>query len=87
MTQPDTSAVPDWSTVAAGWDKFRDRVERFKAGLTARMLEELALQPGEKVLELGAGTGEFSRRLADAVGEEGTVLTSEIGQATCRERG
>lgn len=68
----------DWSTVSAGWDKHRDRLEALKAGLSDRMLVGIALKPGESVLELGGGTGEFAKRLASVVGPGGRVVASDV---------
>ncbi|MFL6237967.1 MAG: class I SAM-dependent methyltransferase [Actinomycetes bacterium] len=80
MTTDTTSThyTVDWSTVAEGWDAYRDSVERMKTGLSARLLAGLALRQGERVLELGAGTGEFARRLAAEVGEQGHVLATDV---------
>jgi len=68
----------EWTDVAPGWDVHRDRVERMKAPLTAELLTSLALRPGEHVLELGAGTGEFAQVLADAVAPGGRVLATDL---------
>lgn len=76
-TTQDTQAL-DWSTVAEGWDRNRDRVEAMKAQLTAALLAGLRLAPGERVLELGAGTGALARRLAEAVRPGGTVIASDV---------
>lgn len=78
MTGSDTAEVVDWSPVAVGWDKHRDTIETMKAGLTERLLESLALQPGEVVLELGAGSGELAKRLSQAVGATGHVVASDV---------
>ena len=79
MAASDTAAFNvDWSTVSAGWDKYRDRLETIKATLSDHMLTGVALQPGETVLELGGGTGEFAKRLAAAVGSAGHVVASDI---------
>lgn len=42
------------------------------------MLEQLALSPGLRVLEIGAGTGYNAALLDQLVGEEGSVTTVEI---------
>jgi protein-L-isoaspartate(D-aspartate) O-methyltransferase len=46
--------------------------------LVASMLEELDVQPGHRVLEIGAATGINAALLAELVGPTGTVLTIEI---------
>jgi len=38
-----------------------------------RILETLALQPGQNIADIGAGGGYFSLRFADVVGEKGKV--------------
>lgn len=79
MTANDTTPqTVEWGTVAAGWDRNRAMVETMKAGLTERLLAFLTLQPAERVLELGAGTGELAALLADAVGDGGDVLASDV---------
>ena len=59
-----TTTTFDWTSVAPSWSSHRAHVEQMKDGLTRELLESLDLQPGERVLELGAGTGDLARRLA-----------------------
>ncbi len=49
--------------------------------LHARCLDGLALQPGETVLHVGAGTGYYTSILASLVGPTGSVLAYEIEPA------
>lgn len=46
-----------------------------------RIVEAAALQPGERVLDAGAGTGALTRPVAEAVGPEGRVYAVEIDSA------
>jgi protein-L-isoaspartate(D-aspartate) O-methyltransferase len=46
--------------------------------LVFQMLEALALKPGERVFEIGTGSGWNAALMAYLVGEEGEVVTSEI---------
>ncbi len=46
----------------------------------AIMLEQLGLEPGHKVLEIGAGTGYNAALMAQLVGETGKVITMDIDQ-------
>ena len=45
---------------------------------TDRVIETLALAPGARVADIGAGDGYFSFHLADAVGPEGRVYAVDI---------
>ncbi|MFF6995748.1 methyltransferase, FxLD system [Streptomyces sp. NPDC008313] len=47
-------------------------------GVVALMLDQLDAQPGERILELGAGTGYNAGLLAHLVGENGNVTTLDV---------
>ncbi|MBY8846194.1 methyltransferase, FxLD system [Streptomyces sp. SP2-10] len=47
-------------------------------GVVALMLDQLEAQPGERILELGAGTGYNAGLLAHLVGESGHVTTLDV---------
>ncbi|MEV6984659.1 methyltransferase, FxLD system [Sphaerisporangium sp. NPDC051017] len=47
-------------------------------GVVASMLEQLDVQPGDRVLEIGAGTGYNAALLAELTGPEGHVVTVDI---------
>jgi protein-L-isoaspartate(D-aspartate) O-methyltransferase len=46
--------------------------------IMAIMLEQLGLEPGQRVLEIGAGTGYNAALLAQIVGADGAVVTIDI---------
>lgn len=48
--------------------------------IMAVMLEQLALEPGQRVLEIGAGTGYNAALMRHIVGERGSVITLDIDQ-------
>ncbi len=48
--------------------------------IMAIMLEQLDLQPGQRVLEIGAGTGYNAALMAHIVGETGQVIAVEIDE-------
>ena len=50
--------------------------------IMAIMLEQLALEPGHRVLEIGAGTGYNAALMAHIVGNTGQVVTVDIDQDT-----
>jgi protein-L-isoaspartate(D-aspartate) O-methyltransferase len=53
-------------------------------GIMAEMLDHLRLEQGQRVLEIGAGTGYNAAILARAVGDEGRVVTVELDPDTAR---
>ncbi len=48
--------------------------------IMAIMLEQLGLEPGHRILEIGAGTGYNGALMAQLVGEAGTVVAVEIDE-------
>lgn len=46
----------------------------YSAKYTQAVLALLDPQPGERIVDLGCGTGELTRQIADAVGPEGSVV-------------
>jgi protein-L-isoaspartate(D-aspartate) O-methyltransferase len=57
--------------------------------IVAIMLQQLRVEPGMRVLEIGAGTGYNAALLAELVGPSGAVTTVDIGEeiaAEARER-
>jgi ubiquinone/menaquinone biosynthesis C-methylase UbiE len=62
---------------AADW---LERAEREKEERPDLLLPALKLRQGEAVADIGAGTGYYTRRLANLVGTNGTVYAVEIQQ-------
>ena len=55
----------------------QQRLSRLNDLLNRACLRELALRPGEKVLDVGSGLGQFTREIARAVGPDGRVVGIE----------
>lgn len=61
--------------LGAGW---LERPERDREEKPAALLRALDLKPGQRVADIGAGSGYFSRRLSPWVGDEGEVLAVDV---------
>jgi SAM-dependent methyltransferase len=78
-----------WEQTAAGWGRVADRVRDWTVHLTTQMVEALALQPGQRVLELAAGPGDTGFMAAERVAPGGTLICSDGAEAmldVARER-
>ena len=70
-----------WGRVAAGWAR-RDAEQWAATEAVSRdLIDRLALQPGEVVLELAAGVGHTSLLAADAVAPGGRVIATDFAPA------
>ncbi len=75
----DTATVAqDWTEVAAAWDAHVDEVDDHSAAATAALLDRVAVQPGDRVLELAAGPGTLGATWSQLVGPDGSVVLSDL---------
>jgi SAM-dependent methyltransferase len=58
--------------------------ERLTSGVTATLLEAVALEPGERVVDVGSGGGRSTLAAAKAVGAGGAVVGVDISTALTR---
>ena len=70
-----------WEQAAAGWGRVADRVRDWAIELSATMVDALALQPGQRVLELAAGPGDTGFMAAELVAPGGTLICSDGAEA------
>lgn len=67
-----------------GWDKAAEFYEHsWKEQLTPaqnKLMELINLKPGEKVLETACGTGLVTERIAGKVGENGSVMATDLSE-------
>lgn len=71
-----------WNTVAGPrWVGLEGFVERRVRAVNDLLLRHSAVAAGERVLEIGCGTGAFTAPLANAVGQSGEVVGADISIA------
>jgi len=67
-----------WEAMAPGWERWRAQLEQALGPVRAWLIAQLAPQPGETVLELGAGPGDTGFAVAPLLGERGRLISSDF---------
>jgi SAM-dependent methyltransferase len=78
-----------WERAAGGWGKRADRVRDTGMAVSVWMIDQLGLQPGQRVLELAAGPGDTGFLAAELIRPGGTLICSDGTEAmleVARER-
>src|SRR5438093_5545259 len=70
-------ALDAWETSARHWDKHRALLAQMFAPLTSGLVEEARIGMGEKVLDIGGGSGEPSLTISSIVGPTGSVMYTD----------
>ena len=71
----------DWSALAQAWIDHEAPIEKAHSPIKDALLERAALQSGEKVLDLGCGSGALTLDAAERVGPQGSVIALDIADA------
>src|SRR5947208_7772116 len=73
----ENTALDSWHTSAQYWDKYRVLIEQMFAPLTSGLIEEARIGIGQKVLDIGGGSGEPSLTISSIVGPTGSVMYTD----------
>jgi len=77
--EANSDQVEYWNSTAGGkWTANQEYLDRQLSLLTDRLFERTAIQPGERVVDIGCGTGASALRAAQAVGPDGQVFGVDI---------
>jgi SAM-dependent methyltransferase len=83
-TDPDThraEARAGWERVASGWSRLQERVQQVGMPVSRWLIDAIEPQPGQRVLELAAGTGETGFLAAELIQPGGTLICSDGAEA------
>lgn len=69
------------SATSEKWVVNQERLDQQLSLVTDRLFEHTAIQPGERIIDIGCGTGASALRAAQAVGPNGHVFGIDISQA------
>ncbi len=67
-----------WETAAEAWDRWGPAIESWLGAATERMLDDVGLRAGSRVLDVAAGAGGQTLAAARRVGPSGRVLATDI---------
>jgi SAM-dependent methyltransferase len=85
VSPPDPDSVraeilERWERAAAGWGKHAQRMREFGMPVSAWMIEQARLQPGQRVLELAAGPGDTGFLAAELIRPGGTLISTDAAE-------
>jgi len=79
VTAPDQSEF--WDARADLWTRHADAIDSLSGPYGLAVMDALAIEPGERVLDVGCGTGTTVLELARRVGPDGAVVGLDISPA------
>ena len=67
-----------WDRMSSGWEDRREWLREMTRLVNDWVVDHAAPQPGQTVLDIAAGTGDLGLDIADRVGDEGRVISSDF---------
>lgn len=71
-------SLQTWGEMAAGWEARDEWMTGLTAPVNEWIVAQADLQPGQTALDLAAGPGDLGFRVAERVGPQGTVLSTDF---------
>jgi SAM-dependent methyltransferase len=73
----DAEVQERWQRAARGWSARANEIRDFGMPVSAWLIDRLALQPGERVLELAAGPGDTGFMAAELIRPGGMLISTD----------
>jgi SAM-dependent methyltransferase len=80
-TDPATyrrESLENWGHVATGWETRREWLMGNTGLVNTWLVDKLEPRPGQTILEIGAGTGDLGLQVAERMGREGRVISTDF---------
>jgi len=77
IPEQQNKVLDAWQISARYWDKYRALIAQIFVPLTSGLLEEARIGIGQKVLDIGGGSGEPSLTISGIVGPTGSVMYTD----------
>ena len=71
-------SLDTWAEMASGWEDRREWLMDMTEPVSAWLLDKADPQPGQTILEIAAGTGDLGLRVAERVGQQGRVISTDF---------
>jgi len=71
------ASLQGWEEAAPGWVRRQEMLRVFGAPVSAWLIDAIAVQPGQRVLELAAGLGETGMLAAELLTAGGVAIISD----------
>lgn len=81
MFDPDTyrqESLATWDRMATGWEGRREWLLQMTGHINEWVREHVDPQPGQTFLDIAAGPGDLGLHIAERVGDEGKVISSDF---------
>ena len=67
-----------WGQMAAGWEDRREWVMEITGRVNEWLIDRANPQPGQRILDIAAGTGDLGFLAAERLGPQGTVVSTDF---------
>jgi ubiquinone/menaquinone biosynthesis C-methylase UbiE len=67
-----------WGKMAPGWEDRREWMMEVTGRVNSWLVEKANPQPGQTILDIAAGTGDLGFHVAERVGQEGRVISTDF---------